>query len=92
MNKINADELIKEVSNRVEKELVNPTEVLLSIREQLKTGKDKNGEELVSITLDLDDETIESLTKYAKSHNSNLEEVAWLFIQSLIGDGKIMEV
>lgn len=92
MNKINADELIKEVSNRVEKELVNPTEVLLSIREQLKTGKDKNGEELVSITLDLDDETIESLTKYAESHNSNLEEVAWLFIQSLIGDGKIMEV
>lgn len=68
----------------VEKQLDEPSEELLSIREQLKNGKDKNLNKLTTLELNVTEEEYSILEEYASKHNCTVEEIIWLYLETLI--------
>lgn len=68
----------------VEEQLDSPSEQLLSIRQQLKDGKDKYLNKLTTLELNVTEEEYSILERYSALHNSTVEEVIWLYLETLI--------
>ena len=70
--------------NSVLQELSNPSERLESIRKQLFTGFDLNGNPLELVEVNLDEATTKFINELCERYMVTFEEVCWLILSTIV--------